>query len=68
MKLDSALRRYREDRFIDDDITCCAGLTERSWRELIKLGPFERSRNDAVLGAFANAMPRRSNARRPLVR
>jgi hypothetical protein len=38
MKLDKALRRYREDRFTDDDITCCAGLTERSWRELIKLG------------------------------
>ena len=38
MKLDKALLRYREDRFTDDDITCCAGLTERSWRELIKLG------------------------------
>jgi hypothetical protein len=38
MKLDNALLRYREDRFTDDDITYCAGLTERSWRELIKLG------------------------------
>jgi hypothetical protein len=29
MKLDNALLRYCEDRFTDDDITCCTGLTER---------------------------------------
>ena len=34
--LEDALRRYREDRFTDDDITRCTGLTERGYRELIK--------------------------------
>jgi hypothetical protein len=35
--LDDALRRYREDRFTDRDVTSCTGLSVRSWRELIKL-------------------------------
>ena len=34
--LDHALRRYRENRFNDDDVTRCTGLTVRAWRELIK--------------------------------
>jgi hypothetical protein len=37
MDIDEALRRYREDRFTDDDITRCTGLSVRAWRELIKL-------------------------------
>lgn len=36
MDSDEALRRYREDRFTDDDVTRCTGLTVRAWRELIK--------------------------------
>ena len=35
--LDDALRRYREDRFSDGDVTSCTGLSVRAWRELIKL-------------------------------
>ncbi len=35
--LDDALRRYREDRFTDRDVTSCTGLSVRAWRELIKL-------------------------------
>jgi hypothetical protein len=34
--LDDALRRYRQDRFTDRDVTSCTGLSVRSWRELIK--------------------------------
>ena len=34
--LDDALRRYREDRFTDDDVTRCTDLSVRAWRELIK--------------------------------
>jgi hypothetical protein len=34
----NALRRYRRDRFTDEDIVRCTGLTGRAWRELIKLG------------------------------
>jgi hypothetical protein len=37
MDLDYALRRYREDRFNDDDVADCTGLTERAYRELIKV-------------------------------
>jgi hypothetical protein len=37
MHLDDALRRYRENRFSDDDVTRCTGLSVRAWRELIKL-------------------------------
>jgi hypothetical protein len=37
MDLDGAIRRYRKDRFTDDDVTGCAGLSVRAWRELIKL-------------------------------
>jgi hypothetical protein len=37
MDLDGAIRRYRENRFTDDDVTGCAGLSVRAWRELIKL-------------------------------
>ena len=35
--LDDALRRYRENRFTDRDVTSCTGLSVRAWRELIKL-------------------------------
>lgn len=35
--MDDALRRYRANRFTDADITRCAGLSERAWRELIKV-------------------------------
>ena len=35
--LDDALRRYRENRFTDHDVTSCTGLSVRAWRELIKL-------------------------------
>jgi hypothetical protein len=38
MDLEKALRRYREDRFTDEDIERSTGLSERAWRELIKLG------------------------------
>jgi len=38
MKFDEALWRYREDRFTDEDVTRCTGLSVRSWRELIKFG------------------------------
>ncbi len=34
--MDEALRRYRENRFTDDKVTHCTGLSVRGWRELIK--------------------------------
>jgi hypothetical protein len=37
MDFDDELRRYREGVFTDDDITRCTGLSQRAWRELIKL-------------------------------
>jgi hypothetical protein len=37
MDLDAAIQRYREDRFTDNDIVRCTGLSVRAWRELIKL-------------------------------
>ena len=37
MEYDQALSRYRQDRFTDDDVTRCTGLSVRAWRELIKL-------------------------------
>jgi hypothetical protein len=33
-----ALRRYREDAFTDADVTACTGCSERSIRQLIKVG------------------------------
>jgi hypothetical protein len=33
---DEALRRYRDDRFTDNDVTRCTDLSVRAWRELIK--------------------------------
>jgi len=33
---DDAIRRYRENRFTDLDITCCTGMSPRAWREAIK--------------------------------
>jgi hypothetical protein len=38
MEFNKALRRYREGVFTDRDVTRCTGLSERAWRELIKLG------------------------------
>lgn len=38
MDLDKALRRYRENRFTDDDVIRSSGLSVRAWRELIKFG------------------------------
>jgi hypothetical protein len=38
MDFDDALRRYRADRFTDDDVVRCTGLTQRAYRELIKVG------------------------------
>ena len=38
MDLDDALRRYRADRFTDDDVVRCTGLSKRAYRELIKVG------------------------------
>jgi hypothetical protein len=38
MTFDDALRRYRGNAFTDQDVTRCAGLGVRAWRELIKLG------------------------------
>ena len=35
--IEDALRRYREDRFTDADVTRCTGLSVRAWRELIKV-------------------------------
>jgi hypothetical protein len=35
--LNAALRRYREERFTDQDVTRCTGFSVRAWRELIKL-------------------------------
>ena len=37
MNIDDAICRYREDRFADDDVVRCTGLSVRAWRELIKL-------------------------------
>jgi len=37
MNLNAAIRRFREGRFTDRDVTRCTGLTVRAWRELIKL-------------------------------
>jgi hypothetical protein len=37
MNLDRPLRRFRQDRFTDRDVTACTGLSQRAWRELIKL-------------------------------
>jgi hypothetical protein len=37
MDSDDGIRRYRKDQFTDNDITRCAGLSVRAWRELIKL-------------------------------
>ncbi len=37
MAYDEALCRYRQDRFADQDVTRCTGLSVRAWRELIKL-------------------------------
>ena len=37
MTYDEGLSRYRQDRFTDEDVTHCAGLSVRAWRELIKL-------------------------------
>jgi hypothetical protein len=37
MDIDKALSRYRQDRFTDDDVTHCTGLSVRAWRELLKL-------------------------------
>jgi hypothetical protein len=36
--MDDALRRYRENRFTDEDVTRCTGLSVRGLRELIKIG------------------------------
>jgi hypothetical protein len=38
MTLNDGLRRYRTGGFTDDDVTRCTGLSERAYRELIKLG------------------------------
>jgi hypothetical protein len=35
--IEDALRRYREDRFTDTDVTRCTGLSVRALRELIKV-------------------------------
>jgi hypothetical protein len=37
MAYDETLSRYRKDRFTDQDVTRCTGLSVRAWRELIKL-------------------------------
>jgi hypothetical protein len=37
MAYDETLSRYRQDRFTDQDVTRCTGLSVRAWRELIKL-------------------------------
>jgi hypothetical protein len=36
MDFDDCLRRYRQGRFTDEDVTRCTGLSVRGWRELIK--------------------------------
>jgi hypothetical protein len=36
--LNTALRAYQENRFTDDDIVGCTGLTARALRELLKVG------------------------------
>ena len=36
MDFNEALRRYRNGRFTDDDVTRCTDLSVRAWRELIK--------------------------------
>jgi hypothetical protein len=36
MNCDAALRRYRQNRFTDNDVTHCTGLSVRGWRELIQ--------------------------------
>jgi len=38
MDIDDALRRYRENRFTDEDVTRCTRLSVRGLRELIKVG------------------------------
>lgn len=37
MVFDDVIRQYRAGRFTDDDVTRCAGLSVRAWRELIKV-------------------------------
>jgi hypothetical protein len=37
MAYDEALSRYRQDRFTDQDVIRCTGLSVRTWRELIRL-------------------------------
>jgi hypothetical protein len=37
MRLERSLRRFRQDQFTDSDVTACTGLSQRAWRELIKL-------------------------------
>jgi hypothetical protein len=38
MDFDDSLRRYRQGRFTDEDVTRCTGLSVRALRELIKIG------------------------------
>jgi len=38
MDFNQALQDYQSGEFTDQDVTRCAGLSERSWRELIKTG------------------------------
>src|SRR3954469_21866440 len=38
MKFEDALQWYRQDRFTAEDVTRATGLSERSQRELLKLG------------------------------
>ena len=64
--MDDALGRYYEDRFTDEDVTRCTGLSVRAFRELSKAGPFERLLNERVRAAFADAIPRPLSARQPL--
>ena len=43
MSFEDALRRYRQDRFTDSDITRCTGLSVRAWRELLNLRAVQTS-------------------------
>ena len=62
--LDDALRRYRQDRFTDRDVTSCTGLSVRAWRELIKL---KAVRTEEARGAGRVRICDRTNLKRSAV-
>jgi hypothetical protein len=50
--LDQALRRYRQGRFTDQDVTRCTGLSPRAWRELLRIGAVRTLSEDRGRGVI----------------